>query len=119
MSYLNDRKQLLLERIGKLNDAIQLKQNHQYVYHNGLSAGKATTHIDDTERNGTYNRRKWTEVVSGTPKQYPSDRTPAIVYKSPRNQVHVPHKPPHNLHHQERKPTKLHDTGTIPAIVNS
>jgi hypothetical protein len=56
--HLNDRKQLLLERMGKLNDAIQLKENHQQVYHNGLSAGKPTTHIDDTERNGTYNRRK-------------------------------------------------------------
>jgi hypothetical protein len=34
--HLNDRKQLLLERIGRLNDAILVKENHQHVYHYGL-----------------------------------------------------------------------------------
>jgi hypothetical protein len=78
------------------------------VYHNGLSAAKSAMHIDDMERNRTYNGRKWTEEFSGTPKQHPSDRTPANVYKVPTNQAHVPHQPQHNLNHQERKPTKLH-----------
>jgi len=31
--HLNDKKQLLLERIGRLNDAILLKHNHHHVHH--------------------------------------------------------------------------------------
>jgi hypothetical protein len=84
--HLNEMKLLLLERIGRLNDTIRIKQNRQHIYHNGVSTVKPTTYIDIAGQNRSY-RRKWSEVVSGNTKQYPADSTPA---KS-------------SLHHQGKK----------------
>jgi hypothetical protein len=47
--HLNNRKQLLLERIGRLSDAILLQQHHKHVYHYGTSTVKPITHINVTE----------------------------------------------------------------------
>jgi hypothetical protein len=54
---LNDKKQLLLERICRLNDALLLKQNRQHVYHYGVSTVKPITHINGAERNGANGRK--------------------------------------------------------------
>lgn len=55
-----------------------MKQNRQHVHHSGFSTVKRTTgnYTDVAGQNRTY-RRKWSEVVSGNPKQHPADRTPA------------------------------------------
>jgi hypothetical protein len=76
--FLNERKLLLQERIGRLNDTIRMKHNRQHVYHSGFSSVKPTTYIDVAGQNRTC-RRKWSEVVSGSSKQHSADRTPAKV----------------------------------------
>jgi hypothetical protein len=57
--HLKDRKQLLLERIGRLNDGY-----NQHVNHDGSSTVKSTTLIDFGEQNRE-NGRKLAEVASG------------------------------------------------------
>jgi hypothetical protein len=100
--HLNERKLLLLERIGMLNDTIRMKQNRQHVYHNGFSTIKVTTYKDVVGQNRSY-RRKWSEVVPGNTKQHPADKTPAKG----------------SLHHQaKKKPMEVYDTNTIASVVN-
>jgi uncharacterized protein YPO0396 len=55
--HLNDRKQLLSERIGRLNNAILLKQNRQHVYHCGVSTVKSITH-----KRCRTKERKWQDM---------------------------------------------------------
>ena len=45
----NDKKQLLLERTGKLNDAILLKHNRHHVYHYGVSTVNPIIHVNQAE----------------------------------------------------------------------
>jgi hypothetical protein len=99
--HLCERKLLLLERTGRLNDTIRMEQNRQHVYHNRFSTIKPTTYVDVVGQNRSY-RRKWSEMVSGNTKQHPADRIPAKG----------------SLHHQAKKPKELCDTNTIPTIVN-
>jgi hypothetical protein len=47
--HLNNKKQLLLERIGRLNDAIVLRQSRQHVYHYGVSTVNPITNINCAE----------------------------------------------------------------------
>jgi hypothetical protein len=74
--HLNERKLPLLERIGRLNNTIRMKQNPQHAYQNGFGTVK---------QNRSY-RRKWSEVASGNTKQHPTDRIP----------------PKDSLHHQAK-----------------
>jgi hypothetical protein len=85
--HLNDRKQLLLERISRLNDAFLLKRNHQQVYRCGLSTIKPITSIHDAERNRAYGS-KWTEVDSGNPNQLPIDGKPTKLNNSSNSREH-------------------------------
>jgi len=89
--HLNERKLLVLERIGRINNAIRMSQNPQHAYRNGFSTVK---------QNRSY-RWKWSEVVSGNTKQHPADRTP----------------PAGILHHQTQEPVESCDMNTIPTVV--
>jgi hypothetical protein len=69
-----DKKQLLLERIGRLNDAILFKRNTKHMYKDGVRTTNPTAHINYAEGNRA-NGRTWSEVVSGNPNQSLLDRT--------------------------------------------
>ena len=67
--HLSDKKQLLLERTGRLNDAILLKHNRHHVHQYGASTVNPIIHANWAESS-----RTWSEVVSGNPKQLLLDR---------------------------------------------
>jgi len=71
--HLNDKKQLLLERIGRLNDAILLKHNRHHVHQYGASTVNPNIHANRAGSSRT-NGRTWSEVVSGNPNQLLLDR---------------------------------------------
>jgi len=68
--HLYDKKQLLLDRIGKLNDAISLKRNRQHASNFGVSSFNSSSHA----QRGRINSRTWSEVVSGRPSYLYIDR---------------------------------------------
>ena len=115
--HLNDKKQLLLERIGRLNDAILLKHNRHHVHQYGASTVNPIIHANRAESSRT-NGRTWSEVVSGNPKQLLLDRLSTNTNNSSHDPEHISRKLPHKLHNPIRKPMEILGTSNYPPIVH-
>jgi len=113
----NDKKQLLLERTGKLNDAILLKHNRHHVYHYGVSTVNPIIHVNQAESCRT-NGWTWSEMVSGNPNQLLLDRLSTSTNNSSHDLEHISCKLPHTLHNPVRKPMELLGTSNYLPIVN-
>ena len=99
--HLNDKKQLLLDRIGRLNDAILLKRNRQHVYNYGVSTGNPAIRVNRAQSNRT-NGRTWSEVVSGHPNQLLLDRSSTKTNNSLHDPESISRKRPHKMHNPIR-----------------
>jgi hypothetical protein len=115
--HLKDKKQLLLEQTGRLNDAILLKRNTKHMYQYGVRTVNPITHINHAERNRA-NGRTWSEVVSRNPNQSLLDRSSTKVNNSTNDPERISRKLPHTLHNPIRKPVESSSTVNIPTIVN-
>ena len=87
--HLNDKKQLLLERNGRLNDAILLKHNRHHVRQYGVSTVSPIIHANRAENNRT-NGRTWSEVVSRKPNHLLLDRLSTNTNNSSHDPEHIP-----------------------------
>ena len=112
-----NKKQLLLERISRLNDAILLKRNRQHMYHYGVSTVNPIIHVNRAQSSRT-NGRTWSEVVSGHPNQLLLDRSSTKTNISSHDPERISRKRPHKIHNPIRNPMELLGTGNSPTIVN-
>ena len=115
--HLYDKKKLLLDRIRRLNDAIQATRNQQQAYDYGVSTINPTSYINRSQ-SSRINGRAWSEVVSGHPNQLLRDRPTPKTDNSLHDLESVPHKRPFKTHNTIRNSMDLQSTTNHPHSVN-